>query len=396
MTQYVIHIGYSKTGTTAVQNFLAQNRSVLGENGVLYPDIRYKGTYLGARDHNLLAWTMTGKHSWFRMPPTEYIRQIERQVERSPLVHTVSLSGESFAGVPAPWDFPSAEEYVAAQKRKIHDLRELLADHPVQILVYLRRQDLWVNSAINHIIKTEGLVGRPLFQSVDAFLNLIHPRLDYHAVLAMWAKEFGERNIIVAPYEKAQFKNGDLFDDFLERIGIASADGFDRPPRSVETENVRLSRDVLEVKRILNRVPKKKYEEQAIIKALQQVTLEMGDCSSHEVHYFGPRERLKLLRRYESGNKAVAIQYLGRENGRLFLEPWPDSDEPWEPYPGLSVEKAVEILFRLQRKLNSRPLRWDYLRFASGRWLRQHALWLHALLRPLYRLLVRYRSTVGE
>jgi hypothetical protein len=42
----------------------------------------------------------------------------------------------------------------------------------------------------------------------------------------------------------------------------------------------------------------------------------------------------------------VARKFLGREDGRLFYDPLPDKEKD-PPYPGLSVEKSIEISWRL-------------------------------------------------
>ena len=65
-----------------------------------------------------------------------------------------------------------------------------------------------------------------------------------------------------------------------------------------------------------------------------------------------PQERVEILRRYKSGNLKVAQNYLKREDGRLFYEPWPDVEKSFEPYPGLS-EATVRNITEFIR---SRPL----------------------------------------
>ena len=326
---------------------------------------------------------------WFRLSPAKFLAQIDRQIRQEPRIRTVLLSAENFAGEPGPWRFATSDEYVQAQSRKIAQLHRLLGGRSARIVVYLRRQDCWINSGINHVIKTEGLVGQRIFDSVDQYLELFRPRLDYHAVLTKWAETFGAENISVAPYEKAQLKNRDLFDDFLDRVGISSSKGFARPPQTVDNENVGLSRDALEVKIILNRIPKKKHEEQLIIQALQEISHEMGDSGQKGVNFLSPRDCFELMHRVEASNEAVAKEFLDRKDGRLFQEPVSDPNEPWEPYPGLSTEVALEIMLRLRRKPASLRYRINRLRFVLNRWTLHHALWLRTILRPIYRAIFR-------
>ncbi len=55
--ELILHIGYSKTGTSAIQDFLYRNRKMLLRRyGILYPDI-----YIFDKAHHLFAWSLTSK-----------------------------------------------------------------------------------------------------------------------------------------------------------------------------------------------------------------------------------------------------------------------------------------------------------------------------------------------
>ena len=43
---------------------------------------------------------------------------------------------------------------------------------------------------------------------------------------------------------------------------------------------------------------------------------------------------------------------MNRPDGRIFIEPLPDPDDPWQPYSGLTVEKAIPILVQLIDETN--------------------------------------------
>jgi hypothetical protein len=63
-------------------------------------------------------------------------------------------------------------------------------------------------------------------------------------------------------------------------------------------------------------------------------------------HFLSSKERLELLKKYEPSNQAVAREYLGRDDGRLFCKPWPEPDEKEEPYK-LTLEGVAPILMEL-------------------------------------------------
>ena len=97
---FILHIGFSKTGTTAIQSFLSDNRKQLAKKGILYPDFRYKGFMTGFLNHNLLVNNIVGKTGWFRLSPQRCLAQITSHQKKNPSIDTVLLSGESFAGMP--------------------------------------------------------------------------------------------------------------------------------------------------------------------------------------------------------------------------------------------------------------------------------------------------------
>ena len=47
-----LHIGIWKTGTTTIQKTLYQNREILLEKGVCYPDLSYNHTFLASTFHD--------------------------------------------------------------------------------------------------------------------------------------------------------------------------------------------------------------------------------------------------------------------------------------------------------------------------------------------------------
>ncbi len=387
MAHFIIHIGYGKTGTTAIQTLLSNNRKWLVNKGILYPDLKHKGTWLNLVNHNYFAFALSGKKGWLKLEPLDYLNQFESQLKKLPGVKRILLSGEDFAGGIQPWEFGSQEEYTRAVTYKIQYLKDLLSNHKVSVLVYLRRQDTFLESAIDQAIKNESLFGRQLFRTVPEFVKVMRPRLDYYAALNIWASIFGRENVKVAVYEKEQFHNGRLFDDYLARLGITDLEGLVVPKNNARVDNKRFTRDVAEFKRILNRIPKPKHEERLLMMALQEISEDMSNTEPVDFSFLSLAERQDILSEFESSNQYVAKNYLGRNDGKLFLEPVPDiSDVKSELlYPGLSVEKAMEIMLRLQRKMESWQWRFERFRLWMAKLLRIRAPFLHALVRPIIR-----------
>jgi hypothetical protein len=383
VARVILHIGQSKTGTTAIQHFLAANRDGLRQAGVLYPDICNHGVPLGAADHNLVAWSLIGKKSRIKVRIEDFVSDVEMELRRDSRLHTVILSAEAFMGEPHIWDFESEADWRAANIAKIEALRQILRNHDVFVFAYLRRQDYWVNSAFNHIVKTEGLIGRHLYANIHDFIESIAPRLDYAEELDAWACAFGNQAMIVHPYEKAQLQGGDAVADFCKRIGLSDVStGFVRP-QTQEAANLGLPRDVFEVKRILNRVPKSKSEERVLIWILQGIGVEMPPLDRQWDFLLSSVERNNLLNRYECCNSRLARQFAKDERKPFFSEPRPAIDAGCE-YPGLSIEKATELLLRLYRVRRSSVAKRLLVRYVVGDLLRRRCLWMYWLLRPLF------------
>jgi capsular polysaccharide export protein len=388
MAHFILHIGQSKTGTTAIQHFLAANRGVLRSMGVLYPDIRNKGVCLGATDHNLVVWALIGKISPIGVPFQDFLESVEAELRQDPALHTVILSSESFLGEPHIWDFDSEDVWRQANREKIQTLHRLLQGHEVTILVYLRRQDYWVNSAFNHIIKIEGLLGRCLYSDIQQLIEHLAPRLDYAQELRAWSEHFGRDAMVVRPYEKSQLVDGDAVSDFMVRTGLSDFGSRFVRPDYQESRNLGLPRDVLEVKRILNRVPKTKPEERVLIWALQKIGTEMPPAKPEWDFLLTSSARCALIERYASANREVAECYLATGTGALFRDPLPHTRKEAE-YPGLLTERALEIMMRLYCTLESMSARWLYWRYVVGDLARRHFFCGYIFLRPIYRKFVR-------
>ena len=110
--------------------------------------------------------------------------------------------------------------------------------------------------------------------------------------------------------------------------------------------NHSLNRDVLEFKRALSGLGK--MDPAVPFRDFMRVSVEMGGVGPY-ADVAPPAARRELVCRYHEGNARVASEYLGRADGQLFLEALPSADDPYETYPGLPVERAIEIGCRLWR-----------------------------------------------
>jgi hypothetical protein len=189
---------------------------------------------------------------------------------------------------------------------------------------------------------------------LDSNLFKILDYMDFAKALELWRRYFGKENLIIRVYEKEQLPDG-IYADFLQTVGLSWNEEYILP--EPDSSNLSLQRDILEFLRLCNAIPMESEVYSKLTKVLRTVSIAIGKkayFSSHNL--LSPQERIALLQHFECSNQQVARDYLGRENGLLFYEPWPSPDENWEPYAGLTTEKLATIcgglLAALQEDIN--------------------------------------------
>lgn len=230
----VIHIGATKTASTFIQHMLEKNRPTLLREGVWYPEV---GLFWQPTRPHKQAGHSEFTESMVRgdLGLKDYIdRGLELMEGR---VHTIVLSSEAyFLNDNAP------------------KLAEYFVGYPVEMIVYLRRQDEWANSQYCEFV-SGGAVGR-VDISVAAWLDQpkVRERLDYAAMLAKWVGYVGQENVHVRVYDRAQFEGGDLITDFARTAGLPQLAALPRPNEQQQNE-ARLSSGHVELIRLFNQRP---------------------------------------------------------------------------------------------------------------------------------------------
>ncbi len=318
MKHFFIHIGLHKTGTTAIQRFLAANRKALEKTGYLYPGTKPA--------HHFLRWLWKQTNAGNNIPQKTHELFQEINGSQSDMV------------------ILSSEMFTAGKENNAAKLREVLQDHVkepwnAKIIIYVRRQDHWLESRYNENIKncyvhTPNELKKCTFKE---FLDnyRMYYQLDYYTRLQPWNEVFGKENIIVRPYERGQL-HGDIITDFLHTVGIDAREGFSFPEK--EYANTGLTPDAVEMLRLYNRYLYLGPKIRCILrdKILKQ-TFTKAPFSGYA--YLSSSERYNLLKEYEISNRKVAAEYLGRTDGRLFTEECPDPSRTDDGYGGLRVRR---------------------------------------------------------
>ena len=205
MRRLFLHIGAHKTGTTALQLNLQQNRVLLGMCGATYvsaPTVAHLHQYLGH-----IAFGSLLPAGFAVLDPEEMMARVAA-ADRDMVV----ASSENFS--------------FFFQKRAIEALEQMLRPHfdVITVVSYLRRQD---RHAISHHQEgakphrpAEGDLWGHAPTALPDYTANHDLYLDYDHRLGLWAEVFGAENVVVRVYDRRLLKNGDIFADFLSVIGL--------------------------------------------------------------------------------------------------------------------------------------------------------------------------------
>ncbi len=332
MSTLYLHIGTPKTGTTTVQQFMTHNEEALKKQSAIYPALGKK-EYLVNPERNG-RWLSVKSESYnnkeVRKANFEYLGKLSKEYD------TIVMSDEGL------WNFGGYED--GFWEDILSDLSEY--DIKLKVIVYLRRQDDYAYSHYAQQIQTS----RRFKLTIDEYLKKIKSSkinyIDYDAYLAKVSAAIGKENIIVRPYEKEQFEGGNLIMDFLGCCNLKMTDDFITPDRSF---NPSITDIIVEGKMYMNRVGLYTQLDIGIstwLFAIQDELKKEGKLKKRTG--FTYNKRLSLLNKYAEGNANVARQYLGRQDGKLFLnEEISTADMPRK---FLSIE--IKDFYRRINKIN--------------------------------------------
>jgi len=307
-----LHIGTLKTGSTLIQFFCMKNRRKLLDEGVLFPNADITMRPDGGRIRS------SGHYSFIPALMNDNLavfKELEAEIAKHNNVTKVILSSENFSIHP---------ELISKLRMYLGQFKE------VKIIVYLRRQDLYLESIYTEFISGgwRKLSKTPIEFFGDCLDGKGPVECNYYNLLEPWAKAFGKTNILVRPFEQKQWVEGDLIKDFLNALNLPWRNNYVPPGNTAK--NVSPPAGAVEIIRNLNRIPLLGSFYRAALKNF--FDNESLDYYQYEKKFFAsPRLRSNVLQHYAESNQRVAHEYLDRSDDLLFYEPAPKEDEPWQP-----------------------------------------------------------------
>lgn len=240
-----IHIGHYKTGTTALQGFLGQNRKFLERN-----KLNYAPTRIHLSKHSCFAFSLyraVGVKSLmhgYNKPDTpetvwaELFDHVRRCSQRQ-----VIISSEELMRLGT---YPRASALLKAIVATAPDI-------DIRIIAYLRAPEEHVRSWYNQLVKM-GIKVPDFNTALCSFIEPVH--YDYAKALQPWIEIFGPEAVILRPYDATSRRDDSLYKDFLSIFGL------DLPTRGIKLPqkdpNPRMDDRLVEMTRVMQNsgVPK--------------------------------------------------------------------------------------------------------------------------------------------
>lgn len=231
MKKILIHAGHGKTGSSAIQKFLNQNREPLKSNGIWYPAHRMERGGLSSGNYQAILRD-NGKGGQEVDP--EKIKRLLQNFEASE-ASIMLLSSEVFF------------LRMSAIAKAIPKAR---------FIVYLRDPLSYAESAYNQMVKRGDESSVMDLGSKPSFGILRH--------LESFLEDHERERLLLRYFHPACLTNGDILQDFLQSTDIS----LEKTPLS-ESVNTSYSFEALELKRQLNYFPLSPYSQYRLDQALQ-------------------------------------------------------------------------------------------------------------------------------
>jgi len=195
-----LHIGFHKTGTTALQDAFAKNGELLSSSGILFP--RGLSNW---PSHPELAWSFAGNiFSWQdkTYPIDEVIRFYRELIEEAP-EDTIILSSEELCRLNY---YPGT----------IDSLSEVFSGIDTRVIAYARSPREFLASRYRHEVQ-QGTETQSFSDFLSHLDNLDSARFDRRMV--PWTTAFPGK-VQLRYYDRTSLIDGNIISDFLNVIGF--------------------------------------------------------------------------------------------------------------------------------------------------------------------------------
>lgn len=326
MKVVTFHVGMPKCATTSIQRLLADRADWLEEQGFCYKKHPHDPTENQGNAAQLAEFAMNGT----RQQVEEHLGFFLRSEDN------VLLSSEMLFGLGRGNGFETIMQEVLRHGR---DLR---------VVVYLKRQDLWIESDYKQHVK-DGNLWEGDFAKLLEMRRSKHT-LDYHFILTSWAKQVGYERMKVVPLNASQEK-GYAVESFLGFLGLSRPNEAYAAPMM----NVSPSASATEAARVVKRhfiASGASHDDvRRLIGAFLKVAQEVSPSAKND-SFLSPEARRQLLTGFAESNAALSRNFLGGEPAfdDLPVEEVGEWVPPVERVPGVLAGVVAKSLRCMQEE----------------------------------------------
>lgn len=313
-----LHIGHNKTGTTSIQYFLFKNKKILEKYNISYPVLDQYEEVIKINDSN--APNLRSLHSFGSCDTGECVKGLHvllKKGEESPC-SKILLTEEFLSG---------SNEFARTVFEEINK-----SGYNVKIIIYIRPIASYCTSFFYQHVKKN----RKNLMSLSTILEKLGVPC---SSLIYLIEKYGKDNVIIRPYEKSEWKNNNIIEDFLDILDIPLTNEF-----SVEYErNTSKGRNTAELMRAITllEIDRKNFS-----------VTRMENACSHDVKIVDTltdAEILAVTERHSPFYKKLANIY-GKES--LFVNEFPScygQERPVYDKVTLSMEQYAILLEALEK-----------------------------------------------
>jgi hypothetical protein len=356
----ILHIGQHKTGSKALQSYLALNADKLRERGILYPLGTNRGyqitaysnshflCYVLARHEAMMAcgenaaagqfWSAYGQYC----TPYTTLDQLLHAFETERMhigAHTIIISAEDLFDMQSAHEVHFSTQWVSHAAHAFHNCAARLGWEP-EIAVYLRRPDHLLNAHYAQFIKGDGRNTLDF----ETFSKAFEPRLDSLGILKIWAAVFRPEHLHVRPYEHESLPGGILPDFFEHLLGFLPGCDWAQVPSNLESSNITPGRAYIDLMREINIRISKNLPAPAR-EAVLQSAFTCRPTNAPAASWLSPAARYRLTNHYRKDYQEISKHYCKLADHDFFTGEWPQASEDTAIKPdALSAEHMIGLM----------------------------------------------------